>query len=152
MDEWETVNDVVGWYDVGGVSGGNGDRGGGSDWDRFKFSISLEEGSQELEKRIVYLVGRYVGGKGASASANGGGADGAMGEGGTGAGEWWDNNEGRNYKVAFRKILVAEQEVAAEKGKEAEKEKPYKRGVVVSAPRKLLVPNLFFFVFICSFI
>ncbi|KAF8816155.1 hypothetical protein BYT27DRAFT_7333532 [Phlegmacium glaucopus] len=120
MDEWETVNDVLGWYDVGGVSGGNGTRGG---WDRFKFSIALCD--DDLEGKVVWLVGKYVGGGGAA--ANGASPEGATGgEGTVGAGEWWDNNEGKNYRVGFKKLDQAKVE--------EEKESPYKRGVVVSAP------------------
>ena len=93
MDEWETVNDVLASYD--------GNRDG---WDRFKFSISL--GTQGLRERVVWLVGKYAGGA----------AEGASGD----AVEWWDNNQGKNYRVAFKE----------------EERVEYKRGVVVSAPSK----------------
>lgn len=92
IDEWETVNDVLASYD------GNGDG-----WDRFKFSISL--GSQGLRERVVWLVGKYAGGA-------------AEGVSGGDAVEWWDNNQGKNYRVAFKE----------------EERVEYKRSVVVSAP------------------
>ena len=95
MDEWETVNDVLGWYD-----------GNEEGWDRFKFSISLA--GQALEERVLWLVGRYYAG-GASERESGD------------ALEWWDNNEGKNYRVRFKKVADRDVEV-------------YKRGVVVSAP------------------
>lgn len=101
IDEWETVNDVLAWYDV------NKD---GDGWDRFKFSISL--GEQGLENRVVWLVAKFAGD-----------SVGAVGE----EVEWWDNNKGRNYKVGFKKV--------------EEKEKPYKRGVVVSAPPTYISPT-----------
>ena len=99
VDEWETVNDVLAWYD--------GNREG---WDRFKFSISL--GAQALQERVVWLVGKYAGG----AAAEGGGECGEPVE-------WWDNNQGKNYRVGFKAVEV--QEARAE---------VYKRSVVVSAP------------------
>lgn len=98
VDEWETVNDVLGWYD-----------GNGKGWDRFKFSISL--GDQGLQERILWLVGKYAGGAGEVESRD--------------AVEWWDNNEGKNYRVGFKE--VANQE---------EPKEVYRRGVVVSAPSK----------------
>ena len=101
MDEWETLNDVLAWYD--------GKNGNGS-WDRFKFSVSLS--GQRLQDRIVWLVGKYAGG---------GGADKAGGD----AVEWWDNNQGKNYRVAFKEAAVDQPDV-------------YKRGVAVSAPSKFL--------------
>ena len=51
----------------------------------------------------MWLVGKYAG------------ADQGRGV------EWWDNNDGRNYRVGFKKV----------------EEKVYKRGVVVSAPSTL---------------
>ena len=98
MDEWETVNDVMGWYD--------GKRDG---WDRFKFSISL--GGQGLEERVVWLVGKYAGGAGERESGD--------------AVEWWDNNEGKNYRVGFKKVVDQDEPADV-----------YKRSVVVSAPSK----------------
>lgn len=107
MDEWETVNDVLASYHhhpssekiIGAVG-----------WDRFKFSISL---GARLENRLLWLVAKYAG------------AGQAKGDDGV---EWWDNNQGNNYRVCFRKLddPPVEQE---------ETEKVYKRSVVLSAPR-----------------
>jgi hypothetical protein len=101
IDEWETVNDVSGWYD------GNGDG-----WDRFRFSISL--GGQGLEERVLWLVGKYAGGVGERDAV-----------------EWWDNNEGKNYRVGFKKVVDQEERVEV-----------YKRSVVVSAPSKFYLSSL----------
>ena len=102
-DDWETVNDVSGWYHSTDT-----ERIG---WDRFKFSISLGTSQQQLENRVMWMVGKYAGG----------------GE-GESAVEWWDNNEGKNYKVGFKKVVE-------------ESEKMYKRGVSLSAPGKCLFLN-----------
>ena len=93
IDEWETMNDVSGWYD-----------GNAEGWDRFKFSISLD--GQGLEEKVVWLVGKYAGGAGEAV-------------------EWWDNNEGKNYRVGFKEVVDQEERI-----------KVYKRSVVVSAPSK----------------
>jgi hypothetical protein len=97
IDDWETLNDVWAWYD-----------GNGNGWDRFKFSISL--GAQPLQERVVWLVAKYAGGA----------REGESGD----AVEWWDNNEGKNYRVAFKQVL------------DQERADVYKRSVVVSAPSK----------------
>lgn len=102
LDDWETVNDVLGWYHLA-----DKDKIG---WDRFQFSISLAGSRQGLEKRVMWLVAKYAG-------ADGQGAD---------VVEWWDNNEGKNYRVGFKKA----------------EEKVYKRGVVVSAPATPTRPKL----------
>ena len=96
MDEWETVNDILASYD-----------GNGEGWDRFKFSISL--GVQGLQEKVVWLVGKYAGGAGECVSGD--------------AAEWWDNNQGKNYRVAFKEVVDQE-----------ERSDVYKRGVAISAP------------------
>ncbi|KZT43851.1 hypothetical protein SISSUDRAFT_1057383 [Sistotremastrum suecicum HHB10207 ss-3] len=58
-----------------------------ADWDRFSFSIKLEDLESKLADRTMWLVVRYQ----------------ANGEGG---GEWWDNNAGANYRVAFQKSVA----------------------------------------------
>ncbi|KZT54774.1 carbohydrate-binding module family 21 protein [Calocera cornea HHB12733] len=48
-------------------------------WDRFGFQVRLEDYERKIEERTLFLVVRY--------SANGQ--------------DWWDNNDGANYKVRF---------------------------------------------------
>ena len=54
-----------------------------STWDRFSFTIRLEDHAYKLHERMLWFVGRYT----------------CTGEGG---GEWWDNNSGANYRVGFK--------------------------------------------------
>jgi hypothetical protein len=49
-------------------------------WDRFAFTIRLEDYASKLHQRVLWFVARYH----------------------TPSGEWWDNNSGNNYRVAFR--------------------------------------------------
>ena len=56
-------------------------------WDRFSFTIRLEDHAYKVQDRTLWFVGWY-----------------STGDGGSG---WWDNNSGRNYKVAF-KVVPAE--------------------------------------------
>ena len=51
-------------------------------WDRFSFTIRLEDHAYKPQGRTFWLVGRYSTWDGGS--------------------EWWDNNSGKNYKVAFK--------------------------------------------------
>ncbi|KAG2140194.1 carbohydrate-binding module family 21 protein [Suillus clintonianus] len=62
-------------------------------WDRFSFMIRLEDYAHSLGSRVLWLAARYrlhsthvV----SSTEVSGPG------------GEWWDNNNGGNYRVAFR--------------------------------------------------
>ncbi|KAK0227887.1 putative phosphatase regulatory subunit-domain-containing protein [Armillaria fumosa] len=48
-------------------------------WDRFEYTIKLNDYASSLIDRTVFLVARYS----------------------AGGGEWWDNNAGKNYRVAF---------------------------------------------------
>ncbi|KAI0354710.1 hypothetical protein OH77DRAFT_1425817 [Trametes cingulata] len=54
----------------------------GPAWDRFSFTIRLEDYEAKLAERTLYLVVRYNPGSG---------------------GEFWDNNDGQNYRVGFRR-------------------------------------------------
>ena len=74
-------------------------------WDRFSFTIRLEDHAYKLQDKTLWLVGRY-----------------STGEGGN---EWWDNNSGKNYKVAFK--------VVPAKGRE-------ETGRTLSAPGTLSLP------------
>ncbi|KAN0134337.1 putative phosphatase regulatory subunit domain containing protein [Lactarius tabidus] len=94
LDAWTTVSEVLATYSgrvstletlVGTNQGKTiGDLIGAfpeSTWDRFNFAIKLEDYETHLWQRTLFLVVRY--------SA-------------PGAGEWWDNNSGDNYRVTFR--------------------------------------------------
>ena len=74
-------------------------------WDRFSFTIRLEDYPYKLQDRTLWFVGRYSTGDGGS--------------------EWWDNNSGKNYKVAFKVVLA--------KGRE-------ETGRTLSAPGTLSLP------------
>jgi hypothetical protein len=54
-------------------------------WDRFAFTIKLEDYAQKLHERVLWLVARF--------STGFGGA------------EWWDNNNGKNYRVGFKPVI-----------------------------------------------
>ena len=49
-------------------------------WDRFSFTIRLEDYATKLDQRVMWFVARFN----------------------TPSGEWWDNNSCNNYRVAFR--------------------------------------------------
>lgn len=51
-------------------------------WDRFSFVIHLELYEQRLIEHNIFFVGRYTA---------------------PGVGEWWDNNDGKNYRVSFKR-------------------------------------------------
>ena len=51
-------------------------------WDRFSFVIHLELYEQKLTEHNIVFVGRYTA---------------------PGVGEWWDNNNGQNYRVSFKR-------------------------------------------------
>lgn len=53
-------------------------------WDRFSFTVRLEDVERKLAERTIFFVARF------SAA---------------GVGEWWDNNNGANYKLVFRKAV-----------------------------------------------
>ena len=55
-------------------------------WDRFSFLIRLEDVERKLVERTIFLVARFTA---------------------TGAGEWWDNNNEKNYRLRFKNITPA---------------------------------------------
>ena len=74
-------------------------------WDRFSFTIRFEDHACKFQDRTLWFVGWY-----------------STGDGGSG---WWDNNLGKNYKVAFK--------VVPAKGRE-------ETGRIFSGPSTLSVP------------
>ena len=56
------------------------------EWDRFSFTIKLEDYAQHLDQKTMWLVVRYT----------------VPGCGEDSGGEWWDNNATANYKLGFR--------------------------------------------------
>ncbi|KAI0694456.1 hypothetical protein BC835DRAFT_1010220 [Cytidiella melzeri] len=57
----------------------------GPSWDRFSFTIRLEDYESKLADRTIYLVARYV----------------------SIAGEFWDNNDAKNYRIGFRRSAIS---------------------------------------------
>ncbi|KAH9950970.1 hypothetical protein B0H21DRAFT_859540 [Amylocystis lapponica] len=55
-------------------------------WDRFSFTIRLEDYEHKLAERTLYLAVRYAPGSG---------------------GEYWDNNGGANFRVGFRRASLS---------------------------------------------
>ncbi|KIP02125.1 carbohydrate-binding module family 21 protein, partial [Phlebiopsis gigantea 11061_1 CR5-6] len=56
-------------------------------WDRFSFTIRLEDYEAKLSERTLFLVARFAACHGA-------------------LGEFWDNNRGANYRVGFRRAAA----------------------------------------------
>lgn len=54
-----------------------------STWERFSFSIDLDDIRHHLVDRVLIFAVKYIAAQ---------------------AGEWWDNNNGRNYKVHFEAV------------------------------------------------
>lgn len=84
LDDWRTTSEVLGEYkssiDSLPSSFKREDNPGENDsWDRFVFTIKLEDYAATLATRTLYLAARYA----------------AAGQ------EWWDNNGGRNYCLQF---------------------------------------------------
>lgn len=109
LDEWQTVSEVRAQYvvsvpslpsvfgsssssrtTVGDLIARGADNRG---WDRFSFIIRLEDYAHCLGSRVLWLAARYRVHSiypGLSTEIAGPG------------GEWWDNNNGGNYRIAFR--------------------------------------------------
>ena len=110
LDDWQTVSEVSAHYvdsfsslpsrfslspspSTPGDSTSQRARG----WDRFSFSIRLEDYVPSLSTRTIWLVARYRVNSthplpGSTVCGPGG--------------EWWDNNRGSNYRVCFRPTCV----------------------------------------------
>ncbi|KZT27531.1 carbohydrate-binding module family 21 protein [Neolentinus lepideus HHB14362 ss-1] len=80
-----TVGDAVGIVASHSPRSRVSDDGGEPLWDRFSFVVRLEDYEHRLNERTLFMVARYTA---------------------PGVGEWWDNNDGRNYKVGFKKTTT----------------------------------------------
>ncbi|KAG1859793.1 putative phosphatase regulatory subunit-domain-containing protein [Suillus subluteus] len=108
LDEWQTVSEVRAQHvvsvpslppvfslssssktTVGDLVALGPDKRG---WDRFSFLIRLEDYAHSLGSRVLWLAARYRVHSTYLSSKEVSGP----------GGEWWDNNNGGNYRVAFR--------------------------------------------------
>lgn len=98
LDDWQTTSEVSGHHHVSlprlpddflrSVSAAwtIGDLAAStSSWDRFTFTINLEDYALNLDQKTMWLVVRY------SVPPDDGGC-----------GEWWDNCSGGNYRIGFK--------------------------------------------------
>ncbi|KAH0837791.1 putative phosphatase regulatory subunit-domain-containing protein [Lanmaoa asiatica] len=67
-------------------------------WDRFAFTIRLEDYAHSLTTRTLWLAARY---RISSTYPEPGSTKCGPG------GEWWDNNDNSNYRVGFRPVVAA---------------------------------------------
>ncbi|KAI1790957.1 hypothetical protein LXA43DRAFT_457255 [Ganoderma leucocontextum] len=81
-----TLGDVAGNIATGQPAEDDHKEGLGPTWDRFSFTIRLEDYEAKLSERTLFLVVRYNPG---------------------GGGEWWDNNDGANYRTGFRRVAAS---------------------------------------------
>lgn len=111
LDEWQTISEVRAQYVVSvpslpplfSLSSSSSSKKTVGDlialgtdncgWDRFSFIIRLEDYAHSLGSRVLWLAARYRVHSTYLASSTE-----VSGPGG----EWWDNNNGGNYRVAFR--------------------------------------------------
>ncbi|CAE6505351.1 unnamed protein product [Rhizoctonia solani] len=80
-DNWETASEINASYNSSlppGIVPGSID----APWDKFTFTIKLDDIERSLPERTLFCVVKY--------DAHG-------------AGEWWDNNNGENYRVEFER-------------------------------------------------
>ena len=110
LDDWETVSEVGAHY-VDSLSHlpsqvlpspslstpGDTSPQSGRGWDRFTFTIRLEDYAHSLSSRTLWLVARYR--TNSTYPAPGSSEYGP-------GGEWWDNNDGSNYRVEFRPAVA----------------------------------------------
>ncbi|KAG8737316.1 hypothetical protein FRC10_008356 [Ceratobasidium sp. 414] len=80
-DNWETASEIMAAYSASlppGIYPGSSD----AAWDKFTFTIKLDDIERSLPNRTLFCVVRY--------DAHG-------------VGEWWDNNNTQNYRVEFER-------------------------------------------------
>ncbi|AFR95423.1 hypothetical protein C343_03522 [Cryptococcus neoformans C23] len=77
LDQWQTVSEIAGTHVCHIPASTTGDEG----WDRFSFSIKLEDYKRKIDERQLVLCVHYsVENK-----------------------DWWDSNNGMNYSFTFKK-------------------------------------------------
>lgn len=81
LDHWQTVSEVSAQHVSHVPAATTGDEG----WDRFGFTIKLDDYKRKIEERALLLCIRY------------------NTEGGR---EWWDSNNGDNYRFTFKRAAV----------------------------------------------
>ncbi|WWC73499.1 uncharacterized protein I206_107470 [Kwoniella pini CBS 10737] len=79
LDHWQTVSEVSGTHVCHIPATTTGDEG----WDRFSFSIKLDDYKRKLDERQLILCVHY--------SVHGQ--------------DWWDSNDGMNYNFTFKKSM-----------------------------------------------
>ncbi|KAK6908902.1 hypothetical protein I203_102908 [Kwoniella mangroviensis CBS 8507] len=77
LDHWQTVSEVSGTHVCHIPAATSGDEG----WDRFSFSIKLDDYKRKLDERQLILCVHYS----------------VEGQ------DWWDSNDGMNYNFTFKK-------------------------------------------------
>ncbi|CAE6514801.1 unnamed protein product [Rhizoctonia solani] len=80
-DNWETASEINATYNSSlppGIVPGSID----APWDKFTFTIKLDDIERSLPDRTLFCVVKYEA---------------------HGVGEWWDNNQGQNYRVEFER-------------------------------------------------
>lgn len=81
LDHWQTVSEVSAQHVSHVPAATTGDEG----WDRFGFTIKLDDYKRKIEERALLLCIRY------------------NSEGGR---EWWDSNNGDNYRFTFKRAAA----------------------------------------------
>lgn len=138
LDEWQTVSEVRAQYvtsvpslppvfsrsslsktTVGDLVALGTDKCG---WDRFSFLIRLEDYTHSLGSRVLWLAARYRVNSTYLSPTDVSGP----------GGEWWDNNNGGNYRVAFR----AAQPISSRIRRETTPEPIIPSMVTLPAPRE----------------
>ncbi|OCF46087.1 hypothetical protein I317_00177 [Kwoniella heveanensis CBS 569] len=80
LDHWQTVSEVSGTHVCHIPAATSGDEG----WDRFSFTIKLDDYKRKLDERQLILCIHYS-------------VDGH---------DWWDSNDGMNYNFTFKKPVA----------------------------------------------
>ncbi|KAJ6530624.1 hypothetical protein B0H19DRAFT_1273623 [Mycena capillaripes] len=122
-DGWHTSNDVQARYvGAGPTTPPFSEPGPG--WDRFLFSIPLvgSEAPATPDPRVLLIAARFIAPHVAAGAvapyawcdASDPNPTAWVGSGAGGAGEWWDNNDGKDYRVMVRRASMSDSAAAAE--------------------------------------